>query len=461
MAETSKNARLRGGALTAIALAVIVTPVAVRADDTTQWQKDRQTRFAAYQAAHPNPDAEIAFIKARTAAMIAAYVPPPVAPKYADLQARSAALTPQQKAQAVQMFVTAQGLWKSGDFDAAREGFSQGLAIDPANGPANFYMGDILQRQNNAAGAGLYMDRAVTLGPATAEAFKAAAALRNLPAPDSDSALDRPPVVWKVAEAPIELWEWAAYPEMIVVPAGEYTMGSPVTESGRRNADEMRHRVRIGHSFAASKYPVTVGEFAQFVAETRYEAGDQCYTYEEGWNERSGRNWKHPGFEQTNLSPAVCLNWNDAQAYVAWLSRKTGHAYRLLSDAEYEYANRAGTTTAYWWGNDIGKNRAHCDGCGIISDAKRTFSVGSFPPNSFYLYDTSGNVWSWVLNCSGNNCVDRLDNGSSVPATGCFTRFLRGGSWSSDPSDIRAASCTGWDPNERDSAWGFRVARTL
>ena len=131
-----------------MALAISTVASGAHADDTAAWLKDRQARFAAYQAAHPNPDAEIARIKAKTAALIAAYVPPPIPVKYADLRARSAALTPDQRAQAQHLFAAAFTLWQSGDFAAAQEGFAQGLVIDPANGMANYYMGDLLKRQN-------------------------------------------------------------------------------------------------------------------------------------------------------------------------------------------------------------------------------------------------------------------------------------------------------------------------
>ena len=436
--------------------------ISAHADDNAAWLKDRQARFAAHQAAHPNPDAEIAEIKAKTAALIAAYVPPSTAEKYADLKARSGALTTAQRAQAQGIFATGFKLWQSGDYASAKEAFNEGLTIDPANGMANYYIGDILSRQNAGGQAAVAMDKAASLAPDTPEAFKAKAALRNLPGADTDPALERAPVIWRASDAPLELWDGADYPEMVVVPAGEYTMGSPVTEANHEKSESPRHRVRIGYSFAVSKYPITVGEFAQFVAETHYDAGNQCYTQQGGsYDMHNGRNWRRPDFDQTSQSPAVCMNYNDAQAYVAWLSQKTGHAYRLLSEAEYEYANRGGSTTAYWWGDDIGKSQADCEGCGSAWDNKQTAPVGSFKPNAFGLYDTTGNVWSWLSDCWNETYNGAPTDGSANAGGDCGQRSLRGGSWSSNPTILRAARRLRRSAGNRYNNYGFRLARTL
>ena len=152
-------------------------------------------------------------------------------------------------------------------------------------------------------------------------------------------------------------------PEMVVVPAGSFMMGSKKGDDDEKPV----HRVTIGRPFAVGVYEVTRGEFGRFVEETGYSTGDECYTYEsEGFfgdpelKERSGRGWKNPGFEheQGETEPVVCVSWDDAQAYVRWLSEQTGEAYRLLSEAEWEYAARAGTTTAWYWGeSDAGQCR--------------------------------------------------------------------------------------------------------
>ena len=140
------------------------------------------------------------------------------------------------------------------------------------------------------------------------------------------------------------------------------------------------------------------------------------------------------------------VSWKDAKAYVRWLSERTGEKYRLLSEAEWEYVARAGTTTAYWWGDEIGQNRANCDGCGSRWDDKRTAPVGSFPANPFGLHDVHGNVWEWVEDCWEGNCGRRV---------------LRGGSWNFSPRVLRSAFRLGYSSGYRGNNAGFRVARTL
>ena len=144
----------------------------------------------------------------------------------------------------------------------------------------------------------------------------------------------------------------AECPLMVEVPSGSFTMGSPSSESGRDSDEGPQHEVRIGYRLAVGVYEVTRGEFARFVAATGYDAGNRCRTYESGsWDLRSGRSWRDPGFSQTDSHPVVCVDWDAAQAYVAWLSNETGHSYRLLSESEWEYVARAGTSTARYWGN--------------------------------------------------------------------------------------------------------------
>ena len=142
-------------------------------------------------------------------------------------------------------------------------------------------------------------------------------------------------------------------PEMVVVPAGEFIMGSPKDEEDRLSDEGPQHAVTIARPFAVGKFHVTVDQFAAFVADTGYDAGSECWTVEIGSGEfRRGRSWRNPGFVQAGSHPAVCISWEDAKAFVAWLSRKTGKGYRLLSEAEWEYVARAGTTTRYFFGND-------------------------------------------------------------------------------------------------------------
>ena len=281
-------------------------------------------------------------------------------------------------------------------------------------------------------------------------------------APLTDSGLDRAPSIWRVSDSPIELWDGPEYPEMIVVPAGEYTMGSPASEPHRLPNEEPRHRVRIGYSFAVGKYSVTVAEYARFVADTHHDIGEACFTIEHGeYRLRGNRDYQRVGFRQTSNGPVGCVNWFDAQAYVAWLSKKTGHTYRFLSEAEYEYLNRAGTVSAYWWGEDIGMNRAVCDGCGSIWDKRQLATVGSFAPNPFGLYDTTGNNWSWLADCWNANYAGAPTDGSVFSTGDCDLHVMRGGGERSPYPELRSAYRSRHWFSLRNIVVGIRVARTL
>jgi formylglycine-generating enzyme required for sulfatase activity len=281
------------------------------------------------------------------------------------------------------------------------------------------------------------------------------------------SAIDRPATIWNATDQPVELWDGAGFPEMIVVPAGESTIGSPLTEPDRLPFEGPLRRVRIGYAFAVSKYPITVGEYARFTADTHYDAGNSCWTHEkDGDKVRDGRTWRTLGFDETANTPAVCMNWDDVQAYVAWLSKKTGHAYRLLSDSEYEYANRAGTRTTYWWGDDIGVGHANCDGCGSPLGNIHPAPAGSFAPNPFGLYDTTGNGWMWLADCAhAPPKISRLDapsDGSADLTGDCKKHMMRAGSWNNKPPFLHPALHVGLDLTApRYDVSGFRVAMTL
>ena len=194
-------------------------------------------------------------------------------------------------------------------------------------------------------------------------------------------------------------------PEMVVVPAGEFVMGSPTSEEGRWNNEGPRHRVMIGSSFAVGVYEVTRGEFGRFVSSTGRSMGDSCWTWENGeWKARSGRGWRNPGFLQTDSHPVVCVSWDDARAYVGWLSGETGASYRLLSESEWEYAARGGTQTRYWWGDGSSSQCRYANGADMsakkhnsgwtVADCddgySRTSPVGSFGANAFGLHDVHG-----------------------------------------------------------------------
>ena len=158
----------------------------------------------------------------------------------------------------------------------------------------------------------------------------------------------------------------------------------------------------------------------------------------------------------------INVSWKDAQSYVRWLSNKTGKSYRLLSESEWEYVSRAGTTTRYNWGNEIGHNRANCDGCGSRWDDEKTAPVGSFRANAWGLHDVHGNVWEWVADCVNGSYTGAPADGSAWESGNCSPRVLRGGSVALRAEDPpRRVPRLGFSTGLRGSFIGFRIARTL
>jgi len=242
-------------------------------------------------------------------------------------------------------------------------------------------------------------------------------------------------------------------PEMVWIPGGSFRMGD--IQGGGDSDEQPVHSVSV-RRFAMGRYEVTVGQFRQFVNATGYrtdaEKQGSCWTL----GDEDGKNWRNLGFSQNDNHPVVCVSWNDATAYAAWLSQQTGQSYRLPTEAEWEYAARAGTTTKYWWGNNIGSNKALCDGCGSRWDNKSTAPVGSFAANPFGLYDTVGNVYEWTCSEFESKYAgkeQRCANGGS--------RFaLRGGSWYNLPRNVRAAYRDVNSDDDRNDNVGFRLARS-
>jgi formylglycine-generating enzyme required for sulfatase activity len=268
---------------------------------------------------------------------------------------------------------------------------------------------------------------------------------------------------------------------LVVVPAGHFNMGSPVAEEGRLNDEGPQHEVTIAKSFAVGRFAITRGEYATFVRETKHAPGDKCRTLENGkWEERSGRSFRNPGFTQEDRHPVVCVNWEDAKDFAAWLSKMTGQTYRLLSEAEREYATRAGSTTRYSFGEEA---RTLC-AYGNVADqtAKRTINgaegwiiadcddgyaytapVGQFAANAFGIYDVLGNVWEWTEDCWNENYQGTPTDGSAWSLGDCGKRAVRGGYWGYNDRDRgrRSASRGWWVADKRSSGIGLRVARTL
>ena len=231
-------------------------------------------------------------------------------------------------------------------------------------------------------------------------------------------------------------------PEMVVIPAGSFWMGC-VSGIDCSNAYKPVHEVKID-SFALSKYEVTFEEYDRFTDATgRAQAADA------GW----GRGRR----------PVINVSWYDAVAYAAWLSDQTGKTYRLPSEAEWEYAARAGTMTQYSWGNDIGTNRANCAGCGSQWDRTKTAPVGSFEANGWGLHDMQGNVWEWVRDCWNDNYEGAPADGSAWLSGDCSRHVRRGGSWNNEPWFLRSANRGryGYTPRDRFYTYGFRIVRSF
>ncbi len=235
-----------------------------------------------------------------------------------------------------------------------------------------------------------------------------------------------------------------AVPETIVVPAGEFLMGSL---DGLGDEDERPQRkVTIKKAFAVGIAPITRGEFASFAEAMDFEV-----------DERSNRSWQSPGFDQEDDHPVVCVSWHDAKAYVAWLKEQSGKGFRLLSEAEWEYCCRAGTTTEYSTGNTITAEQAN-----FGRNSSGTTSISKFLPNPWGLYDMHGNVWEWCEDNWHKNYKGKAPVDGSVWRGGDRSlRVLRGGSWFNSPQNLRSAD-RDWNlPDYRSGIIGFRVARTL
>jgi len=238
-------------------------------------------------------------------------------------------------------------------------------------------------------------------------------------------------------------------PEMVVVPAGSFRMGSLDSEPERESYESPQHRVAIAKPFAVGRFAVTFAEWDACV-----NAGGCAYIPDDqGWG-RGDR-------------PLVNVNWDDAKTYVKWLSNKTGKEYRLLSEAEREYAARAGSTTPFWWGSSITPEQANYDGNYVYNGDRKgeyrqkTLPVKSFRPSPWGLYQVHGNVYEWAEDCWHGNYEGARADGSAWTAGDCKYRVIRGGAWYFSPGGLRAAYRAWAVPTDRFRSYGFRLARTL
>jgi formylglycine-generating enzyme required for sulfatase activity len=246
-------------------------------------------------------------------------------------------------------------------------------------------------------------------------------------------------------------------PDMIEVPAGGFSMGS--ADAVPREADEGRdscplmpqespqHEVILAKAFRIGKHEVTFDEYDVFA-----RLSDQVeIPSDSGW----GRGTR----------PVIDVSWEDAMAYAEWLSKQTGERFRLPTESEWEYAARAGTTTRYWWGDDVEPGKANCWNCGYDGEGKEqstgTMPAGSFPGNGFELHDTVGNVWEWAFDCWHGDYRGAPVDGSAWKESGCRRRVLRSGAWDRDNCDVRSATRHWAAPGSRSESIGFRLAQDI
>lgn len=265
-------------------------------------------------------------------------------------------------------------------------------------------------------------------------------------------------------------------PEMIVLPAGRFRIGSLPEQEPERGQDEAPvQEVTIPASFAMSRYEVTRGQYKIFLAETGYPVGGNCITDRRNpydWKPDPETNLHDPGFVQADDHPVVCVNAIEAEAYAAWLSKRTGMQYRLPTEVEWEYAARGGTTTAYFWGDNVDDGCSYMNGTDETAFAKypkiphmrcsdgalNTAPVGSYRANGFGLYDITGNVGEWTSSCATPDYAHLANSGSVAD---CTRRMVRGGSWGTIPRQQRVAERIRYAITDRDDSLGIRLARDL
>lgn len=227
-------------------------------------------------------------------------------------------------------------------------------------------------------------------------------------------------------------------PEMVTLLPGSFVMGDDRDDRSEKPA----HRVTIRKAFAIGKYQVTLAQWEACVQAGACKAIPDAT----GWSDQS---------------PARNLSWTDAQQYVRWLSKRTGQNYRLPTEAEWEYAARAGTSTRYWWGEKMEPAKANCKGCGGDWNNDAPVNLDAFPPNPFGIYGMNGSVWEWVEDCWHKDYHGAPTDGSAWTSSDCRENVIRGGSWRNDSTYAYSASRLAYDTTVRYILQGFRVAKTL
>ncbi|HVP09247.1 MAG TPA: formylglycine-generating enzyme family protein [Burkholderiales bacterium] len=316
---------------------------------------------------------------------------------------------------------------------------------------------------------------------AMAQAEERAKAVAAKGAQEAPRAAQRPGTVFQ---------DCADCPHMVVIPAGEFTMGSPASEIGRGLDEGPQRQVQIARPFALGRSEVTVEEFRRFVEEAGYKTEAERDTRAQGCagfiyadpaapgpGSPPYTSWRSPGLAQAQADPhpVLCVSWNDARAYAQWLSKKTGKRYRLPTEAEWEYAARAGSSSSRYWGDDPVQACRYAN----VADQSRfqtwsfgqkhectdghyfTAPAGGYAPNRFGLYDVIGNVWEWTEDCWNASYAGAPSDGGAWLSGDCSQRVLRGGSWSTVPRYARSATRYKNPADFRDNLTGFRLARNL
>lgn len=278
--------------------------------------------------------------------------------------------------------------------------------------------------------------------------------------------------------------------DMVVIPAGSFQMGASEAETAREgltpeagSRERPVHKVTIAKPFALGKFEVTRAQYAAFAKATKRPDGAVCLTWDQkknDWLDVQGATWHDPGFPQTDKDPVACVSLDDAEAYAAWLSTKTGKHYRIPSEAEWEYAARAGTATARYWGDDATAACAHANVSDLTAAETHpalktqdgrllpctdgyvyTAPVGKFDANAFGLYDMIGNVWEWVEDCYSETYTGAPTDGSAWITPNCERRTVKGGGWYARNWFTRAAARSREVKDAHMATLGFRLARDL
>ncbi|WP_170228194.1 SUMF1/EgtB/PvdO family nonheme iron enzyme [Denitratisoma oestradiolicum] len=265
-------------------------------------------------------------------------------------------------------------------------------------------------------------------------------------------------------------------PEMLVLPAGSFIMGTPATETERVVDEGPTRTVAVAAPFALGRFEVARREYARFVSDSGYPTTPGCYVWRDSqWLLDEKSDWRNPGFEQTDDHPVTCVNREDIQEYLRWLNLKTGKTYRLPSEAEWEYAARAsGTGVRFWgdkpadacaWANVADLSLVGMFGRWALHDCNDgyvyTAPVGSFKPNAFGLHDMLGNAWEWVADCYVDSYADAPVGTAPRLASDCARYGRRGGSWNSMAKDVRSGNRSRREPSLRNNSMGFRVAASI